>query len=223
MKTAENELKKYFSSLVYYLNLSTTYFSLLMWGCIGFASTILVIVIITQVCFVMRGKDKCHGTSCITRFFMFFFAFCAFILSAILLALIAVNFTMGSICDFTFESVVDPSISENLKEKLPIEIRGFFSEQCIGTTGMQISDYVLITNSILRENLRTMDTFLEGISYYDNFLKNLAPDKNNNSIHLVAEEWAKYKTGLKDNFENVKSMSFNTFYLISDVCKESDC
>lgn len=223
MKTAENELKKYFSSLVYYLNLSTTYFSLLMWGCIGFASTILVIVVITQVCFVMRGKDKCHGTSCITRFFMFFFAFCAFILSAILLALIAVNFTMGSICDFTFESVVDPSISENLKEKLPIEIRGFFSEQCIGTTGMQISDYVLITNSILRENLRTMDTFLEGISYYDNFLKNLAPDKNNNSIHLVAEEWAKYKTGLKDNFENVKSMSFNTFYLISDVCKESDC
>lgn len=208
MRVAENEVKKYFSSLVDYLNMSTNYFSQLMWVCIGFASVVLVVVTFTQVCFLMRRRDKCHGTRCLTRFFMFFFAFFAFLLGAVLLSLIAVNFTMTSICDFTFESLVDPKVSENLKDKIPYQIRGFFSEQCIGTEGFQIGEYVLISNSILRENLASIDTFLDGISYYDNFLKNLAPDKNNNSIQVLANEWDLYKEGLKDNYDNVKGKFF---------------
>ena len=84
----------------------------------------------------------------------------------------------------------------------------YYNIACIAT---RLADYIYLNDDAQKDNLKEIDSFLDGFSYYDNFLKITPSDKNINTIKTTVNSWDPYRTGIIDNFDNVQSKNYYLF------------
>lgn len=190
------------------LHLGTSNFFLLGYVCIGLSSVVLLIVLVSISFFFCRTRDKCHCSSCPTNTCNCFFGLISFLLTIALLIFIFVNYALESLCEYTTLVAKDPNVAHELKTIFSAKYEGLLSSSCLSDEGTELGNFLNIKDQTLLGNYNNIGNFLDGFSYYDSFLKQLEPDKNNNSIVQQSVDWELYKKGIKFNFDNVPSKSF---------------
>jgi hypothetical protein len=68
-------------------------------------------------------------------------------------------------------------------------------------------------------NLNEISLFLDGFTNYDNFQREITPDRFNNGIQHITEKWEIFRSGMNDNFYDVPEV-LNTFNAITAPCNE---
>jgi hypothetical protein len=188
------------------MSLSTSYFYLLSLVCIGIGSFVLLIVIASVVVFSCRAKDKCHFFSCMTNICIAFQGFSGFLLTIVVIVFLAINFIIASMCDFSYDLSIDPSITDSIRENFSTDFKSFLNSKCFGTDGLKLTEYIDMNDPALVENYNEIGQFLDGFSFYNNFLRVIEPDSFNNNINKIGQNWELYRTGEIDNFDNLKGV-----------------
>ena len=78
------------------------------------------------------------------------------------------------------------------------------SSSCLTDSGLKFTEYLNIKDPSIIFNYDEIGQFLDGFSYYDNFLTRINPDKFNNNILKEGQLWETYRDGLIPNFSNVE-------------------
>lgn len=201
---SKKDVEKVFSRLTEYFYKSTTQFKnipiLLM------ISTALVVIAVfgTQLVIYFRTKNQCHSCGFLTKFCLIFFAFINFVFSGIMIVFVLLNFSIGGLCDYAHLGLYGGDGFESVTEFVPTNLNSFMSEECIKdqAVGKKMVEYINFDSGAI-SNFDQIFEFINGISYYNNFLKTLNPDIEKNSITSTESIWDLYKTGILYNFENI--------------------
>ena len=193
----------------------TSEFFLLAFVCIGIGLFVLLISVGSVIVFTYRAKDKCHFFSCITNTCTFILGLANFILIVVLILFLGTNYTLFSLCDYSFQTVSNPETTNQVKDFFQEEIRGFLFPKCYEPNGLNLTEYIPINDPGVVSNLNEISTFLNGFSNYDNFQRVMSADRFNNGIQNVTDQWEVFRTGLSDNFYDVSEVlsTFNTYTL----------
>lgn len=186
------------------MSLATSYFYLLALVCIGIGSFVLFVVVSSVIVFSCRAKDKCHFFSCMTNVCIAFQGFSACVLTVVVIVFLAVNFAIASLCDFSYDLSINPSVADEIRDYFNSDLRGLLNSKCFEENGLKLFDYISLNDPGLTENFTSIGVFLDGFSHYDNFLRQVDADSFNNNIVVAAESWEPYRTGLTPNFDNVQ-------------------
>ena len=202
-----------FGILMEYIFYGTNQIHVIRLACIALGIFVLIIVILNLVLFCCRAKNKYHLTAHITTICTGLFGCSAFILSILLIVFLALNYVVGGFCDYSIDVLKDPKLANEYKVHFPKAFHSLLSTGCVEEKGLFLYEFGRIKNPALTENLKKIGDFLDGLSYYDNFLKDLKPDKNLNALTTQSKEWEEFKSGLKPNFANVQG-NFCKYHLI---------
>ena len=212
LENASLEFTSSFSNLILYLTMATSYFGILSFICISIGSFVLLIVILSIVMFSCRAKDKCHFTSCMTNTCNALLGLSSFLLSIVVIVFVAINFVTASMCDYSYDASVNPNVSDDIRGYFSKNLEGLLSSECLETDGLKLTQYIDINDPGLIDTFNQIGTFLDGFSYYDNFLLQLPADSYNNNYVKISEEWEKYRIGEKFSFENTVGKNFKLFF-----------
>lgn len=221
-----------FQMFVTYMMLATGNFFLISWACLGIGIFVLLIVVSSIIVFSYRAKDKCHFFSCPTNFCTFILGFSNLIFSIFCIVFLAINYITKGLCDYSYQVVVDPSISVQIQEYFSDDIKGFLNAECLKEAGASLTQYAQISDPGFVEDLDEIGVFLDGFTYYDNFLTTVSADRFDNGIEDVINDWTEYKEGLKDNFYNfpdalaalnAQTLACNEYWVVnSKQCRSED-
>lgn len=217
-KVKDNFMRK-FGSLVSYLSLATGYFFLGSFVCIGIGLFVLLISVGSIIIFSCRMKDKCHFFSCITNACNFLLSISNFILVLVGLSFIAVNFSLASLCDFSFELMNNPSVSDEIKIYFEDSLKGFLNSGCYDSKGLNLTEYIPINDPGVVDNLNEISTFLNGFSHFDNFKRIMSADRFDNGIVDISAKWEVFRQGMEDNFYDVAE-ELNQLNQMTGPCNE---
>lgn len=220
LENASNEFTTSFSNLIYYLTLSTSYFNILSFICIGIGSFVLFIVIFSIVIFSCRAKDKCHFSSWMTNVCTAFLSFSSFLLGIVVIVFVAINFIIASMCDYSYQASINPDIALEVSRHFSKNLEGLLSADCLRTEGLKLTEFIDINDPGLSQSIDDIGLFLDGFSNYNNFLWQIPSDSYNNNILKISEEWEQYRIGEKLNFSNTTGISL--FVLIFSCSFESE-
>ena len=159
-------------------------------------------------------KNKLHWTSCPTHLCNCIFGFITFLLTCCALLFVVINYSLESLCEFSTKVFIDSSVVLEVQPYFQTKYKGFVSPSCMSNSPVQIVDYIYLNDDAQKDNLKEIDTFLDGFSYYDNFLKITPSDKNINTIKTTVNNWDPYRIGVKDNFDNVQSKILNIIVIL---------
>lgn len=206
LATFDNVIQNFltsFTNLIFYLSSATSYFYLLSLVCIGIGSFVLFVVVSSVVVFSCRARDKCHFFGCMTNFCIAFQGFSACLLTVVVIVFLGVNFAIASICDFSYDLSVKPSVADEVKEYFQSNLKGLLNSECFEASGLKLFEYIDLNDPGLSENFASIGVFLDGFSHYDNFLRLVDPDSFNNNIVAVSDQWETFRAGSLPNFSNV--------------------
>ena len=198
------EIEKVFSTITKMFYTSTSYFSYIPIFLMITTGLVIVVVFGSELVIYFRSKNQCHGCAFLTKFCLIIFGLINFIFSGIMVVFVFLNFSIGGMCDYAHLGVYGGDGFAEVSGSVPVNLSNFMSQDCILETseGKNITDYAKFDSGDT-ENFKLVFDFIDGISYYNNFLKSLDPDTNNNSITTTEALWDLYKTGIKYNFDNI--------------------
>lgn len=204
VKSIQETFQKQFLDFIVYMNTGFSYFSYLGPICISIGGFTLLILIIILIFFSKRIKNELHWTSCPTHCCNCIFGFITFILTCFALLFVLINYSVESICEFSTKVIETPLISDEVKPYFQQKYQGLLDSSCFSDKPNQAADVFYLNDDAKIDNFKEIDEFLDGFSYYDNFLKVIPADKSINSINTTVNGWTPFKTGLKDNFDNAQ-------------------
>ena len=110
-------------------------------------------------------------------------------------------------CDFSYDLSIDPSISDTIRDSFSTDFKSFLNSKCFETDGLPLTEYIQMNDPGLEDNYTQIGEFLDGFSFYGNFLRVIEPDSYNNNINSLGISWEQYRTGLTPNFDNLAGMT----------------
>ena len=162
-----------------------------------------VVVFGSLITFCFRMNEKCKFMGIVTKLCIALLGLYSFIIAAVLLVMVVINFSFSGLCEFAYTSSVKPDLFVDVSSTVPTALTGMFAKECF-STGRNMTDYITLDAGV-KGNWESINTFIGGYSEYDNFLTQLNPDMNLNTIASTSDFWKLYKTGVIYNFDNVAS------------------
>lgn len=111
-------------------------------------------------------------------------------------------------CDYSFKATVDPSVADGVSQYFSKNLKGLLSSDCLRSDGLKFTQYININDPGLISAFDEIGVFLDGFSFYDNFLRQIPADSYNNNILKISEIWEEYRVGQKLNFPNTSGKFF---------------
>lgn len=219
LKVVKESFLKRFGAFVSYLSIATSYFFLGSFFCIGIGFFVLFISVGSIIVFSYRVHDKCHFFSCVTNSCNFLLSVSNFILVLVVVSFIAVNFSVASLCDFSFDLFGDPSTTDIVKVFFEEELQGFLASGCYDTDGLKLTEYIKINDPGVVSNLKEISVFLDGFSNFDNFRRVMSADRFDNGIVDISQQWEVFRQGEADNFYDVREALIE-FNRLTASCSE---
>jgi hypothetical protein len=133
-----------------------------------------------------------------------FLGFSGFLLTIVVIVFLAVNYILASVCDFSHDVLSDPTKANPIAELFPSEWNKLLSSDCLNGVGLPLTEYVKLNDNALVTNYNEIGLFLDGISHYKNFLRELNPDIQNNNMSDLVNNWEQYRIGKLDNFPSTQ-------------------
>lgn len=196
MEIVWSKINSFFYSTSGYLRYIPTFFMILT----GFT---LISVFGSLLTFCFRSSNRCNFIGVITKVCIAVLGLLSFVVAALVIVMVVVNFSFAGLCEFSYNSSVKAELFVDVSDTVPTALKGMFAQECFND-GKNMTDYIALDANV-KTNWDSINIFIGGFSEYDNFLTGLDPDKNVNTIAKTAAFWELYKTGVIYNFENVGS------------------
>ena len=165
-----------------------------------------LVVFGTQLVICFRAQNQCHGIGTITKLCIFIFGLISLFFAGLVILFAVVNFSVGGMCDFAYKGTLKDGSVGTVAETVPVSLKTLLSVDCMkqDTVGVSIDNYLALPEPDLKTQLTNIGTFLNGFSYFRNFLKGLDQDASKNSITRTSDYWDLYRTGIIYNFNNIE-------------------
>lgn len=150
---------------------------------------------------------------------MFLLSVSNFILVLVSLSFVAVNFSLASLCDYSFQIFKDPKSTDAIKIYFEEDLQGFLSSGCYEEAGLNLTEYIDVNDPGVESNLNEIGIFLNGFSHFDNFQRLMSADRFDNGIVNISQRWDVYRQGILPNFFDVTE-ALGEFNKVARACSE---
>jgi hypothetical protein len=218
--TIKEDITKVFSSLIFFFYTTTNmfqYFSIIF---ILIVAVSVVVTFGTQLVICFRAQNKCHVFSCLTRSSVAVMGLAGIGITAILMVLVLLNFSVGGLCDFAYQGTIDSGDIQDVASYVPTSTATLMSTDCMRAgEGKKPEEYIAMDPTIAT-NFGSVGVYLHGLSTFGNFLKTKEDDDSNTAISKTEKVWDLYKTGILFNFDNVEGTLSNLNTKVSGCSEE---